>query len=196
MILNCLEEHLAPGKCVRYLCQDETRVGLKTLTGKVITASGVKPTVDVKWPRDNFWIYGAIEPLTGDHFLYEYPKLNGECFQQFLDWLSVQLGSDYAILQIDQAPAHTSSKIRWPENIIPLFQPPSAPELNPIERLWQFLKKPLKNQLFSSLHALRVGVARRRHRIQELFDQLTFEQVISVSSYNFILEALFYAASH
>jgi len=27
-------------------------------------------------------------------------------------------------------------------------------------------------------------------------DQLTLEQVISVSSYNFILEALFYAASH
>ncbi|MBD2451260.1 transposase [Nostoc sp. FACHB-152] len=103
--------------------------------------------------------------------------------------LSVQLGSDYAILQIDQAPAHTSSKIRWPENIIPLFQPPSSPELNPIERLWQLLKKPLKNQLFSSLQTL-------RERIQEIFDQLTFEQVISVSSYNFILEALFYAASH
>ncbi|MEH2237222.1 hypothetical protein [Nostoc sp.] len=33
-------------------------------------------------------------------------------------------------------------------------------------------------------------------RIQELFDQLTLEQVMSVSSYNFILEALFYAASH
>jgi len=29
-----------------------------------------------------------------------------------------------------------------------------------------------------------------------LFEQLTFEQVISVSSYNFILEALFYAASY
>jgi len=33
-------------------------------------------------------------------------------------------------------------------------------------------------------------------RIQELFDQLTLEQVMSVCSYNFILEALFYAASH
>ncbi|MBC1225258.1 hypothetical protein GNF09_36470, partial [Nostoc sp. UCD120] len=50
-------------------------------------------------------------------------------------------------------------------------------------------KKPLKNQLFSSLQTL-------RDRIQEIFDQLTLEQVISVSSYNFILEALFYAASY
>ncbi|CDN10262.1 hypothetical protein RintRC_1384 [Richelia intracellularis] len=36
------------------MCQDETRVGLKTLTGKVITASGVKSTVDVKWEREIF----------------------------------------------------------------------------------------------------------------------------------------------
>ena len=130
----------------------------------------------MKWLRENFWIYGAIEPLTGNHFLHEYPKLNGECFQQFLDWLSQELAEDYAILQIDQAPAHISSAIRWPENIIPLLQPPHSPELNPIERLWQLLKKPLKNQLFSSLQAL-------RDRIQEIFDQLTFEQVMSISSY-------------
>ena len=156
---------------------------------KVITAPGVKPTVEVKWQRDNFWIYGAIEPLTGKHFQHEYPKLNGEYFQQFLDWLSQQLGDEYAILQIDQAPAHISSAIRWPENIIALLQPPHSPELNPIERLWQFLKKSLKNELFASLQNL-------RDRIQQLFEQLTFEQVISVSSYNFILEALFYTASY
>ena len=95
---------------------------MKTLTGKVITASGVKPTVPVKWGRENFWIYGAIEPLTGRHFQQEYPKLNGNYFQKFLDWLSQQLGSDYAILQIDQAPAHISGAINWPENIIPLQQ--------------------------------------------------------------------------
>jgi transposase len=127
--------------------------------------------------------------MSGKHFQQEYPKLNGEYFQQFLDWLSQQLGDEYAILQIDQAPAHTSSAIRWPENIIPLLQPPHSPELNPIERLWQLLKNSLKNELFSSLQNL-------RDRIQEIFDRLTSEQVISVSSYNFILEALFYAASY
>ncbi len=122
-------------------------------------------------------------------FAQVYPKLNGEYFQKFLDWLSQELGEDYGILQIDQAPAHISSAIRWPENIIPLLQPAHSPELNPIERLWQFIKKSLKNELFSSLQHL-------RERIQEIFERLTFEEVISVSSYNFILSALFYAASH
>ncbi len=72
--------------------------------------------------------------------------------------------------------------------MIPLFQPSHSPELNPIERLWQFLKQPLKNELFFSLKNL-------RDRLQELFHQLTPEQVMSICSYNFILEALFYAAS-
>ena len=187
--LITLESLLAQGKVIHYLCQDESRVGLKSQVGKVITASGVKPIVQVQWGRENFWIYGAIAPLTGAHFLHEYPKLNGECFQTFLDWLSEQLGEDWAILHMDQAPAHMSSAIRWPENIIPLIQPAHCPELNPIERLWQLLKQSLKNQIFPSLQAL-------REKVQELFDQLTREQVISVSSYDFILEAFFYAASH
>jgi len=107
-------------------------------------------------------------------------------FSKVLDWLSQELGDDYAILQIDQAPAHISSVIRWPENIIPLLQPAHSPELNPIERLGSF-KKSLKIELFSLQHL--------RECIQEIFSRLTFE-IISVSSYNFILEALFYAASY
>ncbi len=71
--------------------------------------------------------------------------------------------------------------------MIPLFQPSQSPELNPIERLWQFLKQSLKNELFFSLKNLRA-------HIQELFHKLTPEQVMSISSYSFILEALFYAA--
>ena len=66
----------------------------------------------VKWGRENFWIYGAIEPLTGEHFLHEYAQLNADYFQEFLDWLSQQLDEDYAILQIDSAPDHISSAIR------------------------------------------------------------------------------------
>ncbi len=184
-----LESLLAQGKVVHYLCQDETRVGLKTQQGKVITAKGIKPKVKVQWGRENFWIYGAIAPLSGDCWLHEYEKLNGACFQAFLDWLSEELGEEWAILQLDQAPAPMASTIRWPENIIPLVQPAHCPELNPIERFWQLLKQPLKNKIFPSLQAL-------RQRVQALFDQVTEEQVISVSSYNFILEALFYAASN
>jgi hypothetical protein len=120
---------------LHYLCQDETRVGLKTQQGKVMTAKGVKPRVEIQWGRENFWIDGAIAPLSGAQFWHEYPQLNGACFQEFLDGLCQQLGEDWAILQVDQAPAHLTRAMRWPENIIPLVQPAHSPELNPIERL-------------------------------------------------------------
>mgnify|MGYP002785417301 CR=1 FL=1 len=107
----------------------------------------------------------------------------GKCFQVLLDWLSQPLGADWAILQVNQAPVHMTSAIRWTENMIPLGQPAHSPELNPIEQFWQLLKQALKNQSFPSLQVL-------RERVQELFDQLTLEQVMSVSSYYFILEAL------
>lgn len=174
---------------MRYLCQDETRLGLKSETGKVITASGVKPVVQVQWPRDNFWLYGIVEPLSGWHFTQEYSHLDTEHFQQFIDALSEQLGDDIAVIQLDQAGAHVTSALRWAENLIPLCQPAHSPELNPIERVWQFIKAQLKGERFATLQQL-------RERLASVLAQITPERIISLSSYDFILEALFCAASN
>lgn len=34
---------------IRFLCEDETRIGLKTISGRKITAKGVKPYGKVQW---------------------------------------------------------------------------------------------------------------------------------------------------
>lgn len=107
------------GQRLRYLCQDETRLGLKTETGKVIMAFGVKPYAPVLWKRDNFWLYGVVEPLSGWHFCQEYDRLNTQRFQEFIDALSHQLGDDIALIQLDQAGAHVTSALHWPDNLIP-----------------------------------------------------------------------------
>jgi hypothetical protein len=126
---------LGNGKRLRYLCQDETRIGLKTETGQGITARGVKPTVSVQWPRQAFWLYGVVEPFAGWQFCQEYAHLNSETFQKFLDALSFELGDDMALIQMDQASAHQALGKSRPENIIRVFQPAHSPQLNPIERL-------------------------------------------------------------
>lgn len=182
-----LQNLLGKGKRLRYLCQDETRVGLKSETGKVITARGVKPVAPVQWGRDNFWIYGVVEPLSGWHFEQEYDRLNSQQFQSFLDALSQSLKQDMALIQLDQAKAHQALSLKWADNLIPVFQPAHSPELNPIERLWQFLKQQIKGENF-------VTLAQLRTRLQHEFRTLTAERVASLTSYDFILEALFYAA--
>lgn len=177
------------GKRLRYLAEDETRVGLKTETGKVITGFGVKPVAPVSWGRDNFWIYGVVEPLSGWQFMKEYPQLDSANFQQFIDLLSLELGEDIAVMQLDQAGAHVAAALRWPENLIPICQPAHSPELNPIERVWQYIKAQMKGERFVTIEGL-------RRRVQQELEQIKPERIISLSSYDFLLEALFCAASH
>ena len=91
---------------MRYLCQDETRLGLKTVAGRLITATGVKPVGLTQWQRDNFYLYGVVEPLSGYSFFYEFSHLDGNCFQRFLELLSAEIGDDIAVIQFDQGSFH------------------------------------------------------------------------------------------
>lgn len=77
--------HLGRGLPVRYFCEDESRFGLKTLITRVITLFGVKPIAPMQWLRENFWLYGAVEPSSGEHFFYEFSHFDSICFQQFID---------------------------------------------------------------------------------------------------------------
>ena len=74
------------------------------------------------------------------------------------------------------------------ENIIPIFQPPHSPELNPIERVWEWLKSKLQWRNFPNLTEL-------RQKLTQVLEAITPEEIISLTSYDFILEALFSAAS-
>lgn len=46
----------------------------------------------------------------------------------------------HAVLVLDQAGWHTSPKLRVPENISLMPLPPYAPELNPVEQVWAYLR--------------------------------------------------------
>ena len=102
-----MQEEFGEGKRLRYMCQDETRLGLKTIPGRLITARGVKPVGSNQWKRDNFYLYGVVEPLNGYSFFYEFSLVDGDCFQKFLELLSEELLSDVAVQQYDRGSFHT-----------------------------------------------------------------------------------------
>lgn len=185
--MKLFEECFGHARPLRDLCQDEMRVGLMSQSGRLITSRGVKPIAKEPYLPENFWVYGVVEPLSGWQLCQEYPHLNSEYFQDFLEGLSETLGDETAVMQMDQAKAHRAKALIWPENIIPIFQPAYSPELNPAERFWQHLKSPLKGRCFQSLNHLREQLWRR-------IESLSAETVASLSGYDFILEALFCAA--
>jgi len=57
----------------------------------------------------------------------------------------------HAVVLLDQAGWHTSPKLAVPANISLLPLPPKAPELNPTENIWQFLRDNwLSNRIYAS----------------------------------------------
>ena len=58
----------------------------------------------------------------------------------------------HAVVILDRAGWHTSSKLEVPHNITLMALPPRAPELNPVENIWQFMRDNwLSNRVFQRL---------------------------------------------
>lgn len=168
---------------IRFFVGDETRLGLKTISGRKITAKGVKPIGPVQWQFETTYLYGIVEPKTGAHFFFEFSHLNSECFQVFLNLVSQQYPDDLLILQLDNGGFHKAKRLQVPSNIILMFQPPHCPELNPIEQVWQYLKRRLRWCLPRTLEHL-------RQTLKDHLETLTPDIVASITGRPSILEAL------
>ncbi len=166
-----------------YWCCDESRFGLHTIKRRKLTLSGVKPEGKHQLKFEYFWIYGAVEPKKGRHFFYEFSHLDSFCFNKYLSLFSQAYSDELLILQLDNAPAHVGSQIEVPENIILLFQPPYCPEVNPVERLWEYVKEFLAWELFETLDLLRV-------KVDKILNSLSEKIVGFLTGWSWILQSL------
>lgn len=181
-----LYSYLGKEQKFRYFCQDETRLGLKTVSGRLLTLKGIKPEGKVQWKRDNFYLYGAVEPMTGESYFYEFSHLDRICFQSFVNQFSKIFPDSVNFMQLDNAGAHQN--IDWPENVIPIFQPSHSPELNPIERFWQEIKSKLRWSNFGSLDEL-------RDEVSIILNKITKEAIASITGWQYIISAVLSATS-
>jgi len=155
-------------------CSDETRLGLHTIQRQRITLKGVKPVDIHKFNFQCFWLYGAVEPKEGRSFFYEFSHRDAACFNQYLSLLSQKFLTKLLIILLDNTPAHISEEVEISENIKLFFQPPDCPEVNAIERFWEYLKQDLAWTLCESLDSLREKVDKiLRYLSQEIIGSLT-----------------------
>lgn len=125
---------------VRLWSQDESRCGLLPIPRHRITAKGVQPVLKSNFQFESFYLFGAVEPVTGDNFVLELPHLNTENFQILVDHFSIYDPASFHILLLDNAAFHNAKSLKMPNNVGNLFLPAYSPELNPIERFWRDLK--------------------------------------------------------
>jgi transposase len=76
--------------------------------------------------------------------------------QLHLDEISRQVSRRaHAVLLLDRAGWHTTGKLKVPRNITLIFLPSRAPELNPVENVWQYMRANwLSNRVFEDYEAI------------------------------------------
>ena len=61
----------------------------------------------------------------------------------------------HAVLIMDRAALHATSKLVMPTNITPILLPSRGPELNPVENIWQYMRANwLSNRVFENYDAI------------------------------------------
>ncbi len=122
--------------------QDEARVGQKGSLSYVWGPVGSRPPMVRDNRHDTAYIFGAICPARAIGAAIITPTANTECMNLHLAEIGTQVASgSIAALICDGAGWHQrSSEIKLPENVVLLPLPPYAPELNPMENVWEYLR--------------------------------------------------------
>lgn len=168
---------------MRYWSSDESRVGLLNVGGRKLTGLGIKPVGVTQWQFRYRWLYGLVEPSSGESFVLEFSHLDSQCFERFLYEFAAQYPDEVHLIQIDNAGAHRAHHLRTPDNVVLLYQPPYCPEVNPIERLWEDMRRDYTWRRWDELCEL-------QESISNWVNQLSREKVQSLTGWHWLHEGL------
>lgn len=168
---------------MRVFSQDESRLGLLTVRRRRLTACGIQPGGSGQHVFEWFYVYGAVAPAVGERCFLQWPYLNAEAFQLFVDAFAQTFPDSLNILLLGNSGAHTAQGIRWPENLRCVWLPPYCPELNPIERVWRDLKDELAWQQVANVDAPQDYGG----RLLRAYDASTLQ---ALTRYAYVMEAI------
>lgn len=137
--------------------QDEARVGQKGGHAYVWAPIGSRPPMVRDNRHDSVHLFGAICPRRALGAAIIMPAVNTEAMNEPLVEISAMVAPDaHAVLVCDGAGWHQRGKrLCVPNNITLLHLPPYAPELNPMENVWAYLRSnKLCNLVWDSYDAI------------------------------------------
>jgi hypothetical protein len=135
-----LPDH-ARGKPLEIWFQDEARIGQQGTLTRVWAKRGTRPRA----PRDQryewAYIFGAVCPQRRVTAALVLPAADTEAMSMHLAEIGRRVAPGaHAALVIDGAGYHVAARLAVPRNITLVRLPSYAPELNPIENVWEYLR--------------------------------------------------------
>jgi transposase len=123
----------------------------------------------------------AAQPATGEDFCLVMPEVSTAVMNTFLAGFSATRPPDeHALMITDGATWHRARGLKVPVNVSLVILPPYSPELNPIERIWLYLRERyLSHRLLDTYDAILDACCRA-------WNQLTPQRLKSLTSYPYI----------
>lgn len=129
------------GKRVEVWFQDEARIGQQGTLTTVWAERGSRPTAVRQTEYDWLYLFAAVNPLTGASSALIAPTVNTQYMNEHLKFIGREAGADaHVVLVLDGAGWHVARTLKIPDNVTLLHLPPYSPELDPMERVWGFLR--------------------------------------------------------
>ena len=91
---------------------------------------------------ESLYLFAACRPGTDETFALALPRVNADTMDIFLEHCARQLAPGlHAVLVLDQVGWHDERALHVPGTITLLPLPPASPALNPVERVWLYLRE-------------------------------------------------------
>jgi len=130
------------GKRLRLFFQDEARIGQKGRVCHIWWKRGERPPGLCDRRFTFAYIFAAVEPGSDNAFALVMPYVDMAAMQAFLDGFAKTIAdNEHAVMALDQAGWHGSNNLAVPANVTLVPLPAYSPELNPVERVWLYLKE-------------------------------------------------------
>lgn len=130
------------------------------------------------------YLWAEIDVLAGEVNVWFLPEMNGSTLSRIVAKMPEKWGNNVALVW-DNAGAHKSAAKRLPDGISVIPLPAYSPELNPVERFFQELRRRIANRIFSSLEELEDALS---EALQEYFQDR--KKVKELCAYPWIIEQI------
>ena len=169
---------------VRLMFQDEAGFGRINKPKYCWCKKGIRPSVPCHHIREYRYVYGAVEPISGESCFLIMPYCNTNCMNVFLNHLSMSYPNDIIILVCNGAAWHKAKALIVPENIRIVYIPPYTPEMNPIEQIWKEIRKRgFRNEIFQTLNKV-------VNRLCSVIQSISSDTITSITARDWIIKVI------
>ena len=129
------------GRQFRLMFQDEARFGRINDPRRCWAPKGVRPEVGMQIIREYTYAFGAVSPHDGTLDSLVLPAVTAEALSIFLEEVARRHPKEFILMFLDGAGWHRANDLAVPENMRLEALPPYSPQLNPVDHLWDEIRK-------------------------------------------------------